>query len=150
MRFDETITTAAGIEPAWAAVAAVTALPKWTRSIDSVTPLDGAALQVGRRYRVKQPGFPPVVWRVSEVRDGESFTWEASSPGVRSLAYHRLGPEPDGTTRISIGVHQTGPLAGVLGLLTGRRTRRYLRMEAAGLAAAAETEARGRPDGIGR
>lgn len=117
--------------------------------MSSVIPLDGEALRVGRRYRIKQPGFPPAVWRVSDVREGESFTWESVAPGVRSLAYHRLSSEPDGTTRISIGVHQSGPLAGVLGLLTARRTRRYLRMEAAGLAAAAEAE-RDRPDGVGR
>jgi hypothetical protein len=108
-----------------------------------VRPLDGAALRTGNRYRIRQPGLPPIVWRVTEVRDGESFVWEAHSPGVHTVAYHRLAANPDGSTRITIGIEQSGPLAGLVGALTAKRTRRYLEMEAAGLKAASETAAAG-------
>ena len=138
MDYDRTTDATATLDRAWSALAAVTTLPQWTPSMSSVTPLDGEALREGHRFRIKQPGFPPVVWRVSEVRDGESFTWEAHSPGLHTVAYHRLSPNADGTTRITIGLHQTGALAGVMAAITGSRTRRYLDLEAAGLKAAAE------------
>ncbi|MFC0506733.1 SRPBCC family protein [Micromonospora costi] len=138
MDYGETITTTAGADRAWAALAAVTTYPRWTASMSSVQPLDGPALAVGNRFRIRQPGLPVTVWRVCEVRDGESYAWEARAPGVHTLAYHRLTPEADGATRITIGIRQTGPLAGLVALLIAARTRRYLRMEAAGLKAAAE------------
>lgn len=138
MEYAEATTTTASPDRAWQAVTAVTTWPQWTKSMTSVQPLDGSDLAVGHRYRVKQPGFPPVVWKVTELRDEQEFTWVADSPGVRSVAFHRLDPTTDGGTRISIGVRQTGPLAGLLRLLTAARTRQYLQLEAAGLKAASE------------
>jgi len=84
-----------------------------------------------------------MAWRVTEIRDGESFVWEARSPGVRTVGFHRLDANPGGGTRITIGVEHTGPLAGLVGALTGARTRRYLELEAAGLKAASEDVAAG-------
>jgi len=139
MDYDKATDTTATLDRAWTALAAVTTLPAWTPSMSTVTPLDGDTLGEGRRFRIKQPGFPPVVWRVSEVREGESFVWEAHSPGLHTVAYHRVSPNADGTTRITIGVQQTGVLAGLMAALTGSRTRRYLELEAAGLKAAAES-----------
>jgi hypothetical protein len=104
----------------------------------TVTALDGEALAEGRRFRIKQPGLPAVVWRVSEVHAGEEFVWEARSPGVHTVAYHRVLRNPDGTTQIAIGLRQTGVLSGLLRLLTEARTRRFLKLEAAGLKSAAE------------
>ncbi|SCG66446.1 Polyketide cyclase / dehydrase and lipid transport [Micromonospora halophytica] len=116
----------------------MTTWPLWTKSIEEVRPLDGRDLTLGHRFRIKQPGMPPLVWRVSAVRDGESFTWETRSPGVRTSGFHRLATNPDGTTQITIGVDQTGPLAGLLNVLMGGKTRRFLALEAAGLKAASE------------
>jgi hypothetical protein len=91
--------------------------------------------------------MPVLVWRVTEVRDGESFVWETRTPGVRTVGFHRLDADPDGGTRIIIGVDHAGPLAWLVGALSGRRTRRYLKLEAAGLKAASETVAAGGPVG---
>jgi uncharacterized membrane protein len=137
MNYDETITTAAPADRAWSALSDVVAYPKWTASMTSVEPLDEAALAVGRRFRIRQPGLPSVVWRVSEVTAGESFSWESSSPGVRTVGYHRLDGAGD-ATRISVGLRQTGPLAGLVRLFIAAKTRRYLALEVAGLKAAAE------------
>jgi hypothetical protein len=139
MDYTETIRTTADLDQAWSALSAVTTYPQWTSSMTAVTPLDGEQLERGRRYRIRQPGFPPVVWRVTDVVDGESFQWEADSPGVRTVAFHRLMPDASGGTTITIGIRQSGALAGLLGALTGARTRRYLGLEAAGLKAAAES-----------
>ncbi|MGK5740019.1 SRPBCC family protein [Micromonospora sp. URMC 103] len=138
MEYGETITTTAGVDRAWAALADVTTYPRWTASMSSVQPLDDPALAVGHRFRIRQPGLPPTVWRVCELHDGHSYAWEAHAPGVHTVGYHRVTAEADGTTRISIGIRQTGVLAGVVALLIGAKTRRYVRMEAAGLKAAAE------------
>ena len=89
------------------------------------------------------------MWRVTEIREGESFTWEVRSPGVHTVAHHRLSRNPDGTTEIELGLHQTGPLAGLVGLFTAAKTRRYLGLEAAGLKAAAEAVAAGAGTGAG-
>jgi hypothetical protein len=138
MRYEQTITAAATQARAWKALAAVTTWPRWTRSIQDVRPLDGGDLARGHRFRIRQPGMPTLVWRVSAVRAGESFTWETRSLGVHTSGYHRLATNPDGTTQITIGVDQTGPLAGLLNVLMGGKTRRFLALEAAGLKAASE------------
>jgi hypothetical protein len=143
MTYEQTAVAAATTAQAWTALIDVTDWPRWTASMNSVEPLDGAALRPGDRYKISQPRLPVMVWRVTEVRDGESFVWEARSPGVRTAGFHRLAANPDGTTRITIGVDHSGPLAWLVGALTGARTRRYLKLEAAGLKAASESVAHG-------
>lgn len=143
MRYEQTAAAAATTAQAWTAVIDVTDWPRWTASMNSVEPLDGARLRPGDRYKVSQPRLPVLVWRVTEVRDGESFVWESRSPGVRTVAFHRLEANADGTTQITIGLDQTGPLAWLVGLIAGARTRRYLKLESAGLKAASESVANG-------
>jgi len=134
-------TTTADLARTWDALTNVTTWPRWTKSMTSVDRLDEGALRVGSRARIKQPGMPPMTWEVDELRDHEVFTWTAASPGVRTTGVHRLSTNPDGTTEITLEVEQHGPLAGIVNLLTGSRTRRYLHLEAAGLKAAAESSA---------
>src|SRR5262245_3656432 len=126
MDYEETIDTRAETAQAWAALAAVTTYPRWTTSMTAVEPLDGPDLRAGNRFRIRQPGLPVVVWRVSQVADGASFTWEATSPGVHTVAYHRVAASPAGGTRITIGIRQRGLLAGLVAALTAAKTRRYL------------------------
>jgi hypothetical protein len=141
MNFEQSTSTSASTAKAWAALADVASFPKWTTSMTTVVPLDGADLRTGRRYRITQPAMPVLVWQVSEVHEGESFVWETRLPGVHTVGYHRVAPDARGGTRITIGIRQSGWFAGVAGLLTRRRTRRYLELEAAGLKAASESAA---------
>ncbi len=136
-----TTTTTADLARTWAVLTDVTTWPRWTRSMTSVERLDEGALRVGSRAKAKQPGMPPMTWHVDELRDNEVFTWSAKTPGVHTTGVHRLTANPDGTTEITLEIEQRGPLAGVVNLLTGARTRRYLGLEAAGLKAAAESTA---------
>jgi uncharacterized membrane protein len=138
MKLETTIDTSAGLGDTWAALVDVTQWPRWTKSITSVRRLDDGPLRVGSRARVKQPGMPWLVWEVTELRDREAFTWAARSPGVRTAGVHRLRANPDGSTRITLELDQTGPLAGLVGALMGARSRRFLGMEAAGLKAASQ------------
>jgi len=138
-----TVSVDAAADPAstWAVVTDVTSWPRWTASMTSVERLDDGPLRVGSRARVKQPGMSALVWEVTAVTEGAEFTWANTSPGVRTVARHRVTPTPSGATRITLELDQTGPLAGLVGLLTGRRTRRFLDQEAAGLKAASESHA---------
>jgi polyketide cyclase/dehydrase/lipid transport protein len=145
MHFSERVTTAATRHDAWSAVTAVTTWPQWTASMRDVRPLGPAGIAVGNRYQVTQPGLPRIVWEVTEVRDGESWVWASRSPGVRTVAYHRVAATPDGGTEIAIGIDHGGPLGWLVGVLTAAKTRRFLALEAAGLKAA--SEAAGRPAG---
>jgi uncharacterized membrane protein len=138
MTLETTVDTDADLADTWAVLSDVATWPRWTKSMTSVEPLDDGALRVGSRVRIKQPGMLTMVWRVSDLREHEAFSWEASSLGVRTVGHHWLQRNPDGTTRIRLAVEQHGALAGLVRALTAARTRRYIAMEAAGLKAASE------------
>lgn len=138
MEFTTSATATAPKDACWAVLTDVADWPNWTASITSVTPVDDADLAVGRRYRLEQPGMPALTWTVTTLDDGTAFDWEARSPGVHTVGWHRLTADGEGT-RIDVGVRQTGPLAWLVGLLTGGKTRRFIAMEAAGLKAAGES-----------
>ncbi len=139
MRYEHTLRTTADPARVWKAMSAVTTYPRWTASMTEVTGLDGEELTVGGRFRINQPGLPTAVWRVTDVRDGEAFVWENHSPGLHTVASHRISRDGDGNTRITLVLDQHGFLAGLIRLLTQRKTRRYLHLEANGLKAAAES-----------
>jgi uncharacterized protein YndB with AHSA1/START domain len=137
-RFEVTTTTTAPLPRVWAALVDVADWPRWMASYGSVRRLDEGPLRVGSRARVKQPWLAPAVWEVTDLTPERGFTWAASAAGVRTVGRHRLAPEPGGGTRIALDVTQTGPPARLLGLVLGPLIRRYVRMEADGLRAAAE------------
>src|SRR5665213_442288 len=61
---------------------------EWTTSITRITPLDGAGIEVGRHFEIKQPRLPSVVWEVTEIDNGVSWTWRARSLGNTTFASH--------------------------------------------------------------
>jgi uncharacterized membrane protein len=139
MKLTTSVTTPADLDSAWAAITDVTDWPHWTASISDVTLIDDGPLHLGSRARVKQPGMQTLTWAVTELADKSEFTWVTKSPGVRTDGRHKLGLTDDGShTRITLELEQTGPLAGLIRLLMGKRSERYLGLEAAGLKAAAE------------
>jgi uncharacterized membrane protein len=122
----------------WDVYAAVEGWPSWTESVDAVTALDGAELQVGRRYEIRQPRFPRLVWEVTSVDPGRGWEWRQRSPGGTTLAHHRIEPLGADRARVTQGVDQRGPVGVAVGVLTRGLTRRYLDMESKGLKAASE------------
>ena len=52
---------------------------------------------------------------------------------MTTVAEHKIKAQSDGTTVTEAILRQTGPLSGVVGVLFGERTRRYMDVEAAGL-----------------
>lgn len=107
--------------------------PEWTASVERVVALDGPSIEVGKRFEIKQPRMPKLVWEVTEVAPGSSWKWRQRSPGGTTIAYHEVAGGPDGTTLVRQGVDQRGPLGALVGLLMRRTTRRYLELEARGL-----------------
>ncbi|QUR66762.1 SRPBCC family protein [Mycobacterium spongiae] len=117
----------------WEVFTDVERWPEWTASVTRLVALDGAGIAVGRRFRIKQPKMPPLIWEVTDLVPEGSWTWAQRSPGGTTLAHHTLTPMADGRTLVRQELHQRGPVGAVIGRLMRRTTRRYLDMEAQGL-----------------
>jgi uncharacterized membrane protein len=116
--------------------------PDWTASVTSLVGLDGPALAVGRRFAIKQPGMSKLVWKVTELDPGTSWTWVQSSPGVRVTARHDVVAQPAGRTLVRQQLDQRGVLGGLVGRLMINKTKRFLDLEAQGLKARSEQASR--------
>jgi len=138
MNVQDAVTISAPVERVWDVYADVERWPEWTASVTSVELLDGAGLALGARARIKQPRFPRLVWTVSAIEPGRSWTWVTRSPGAVTTATHAVVAVDATTTRVEQTIDQAGPLGALVGRLTRRLTRRYLAMEEAGLQQRAE------------
>lgn len=112
--------------------------PEWTASVTSLVGLDGSSLAVGRRFAIKQPGMSKLVWQVTELAPGRSWTWVQRSPGVRVTARHDVIAQPGGRTLVRQQLDQRGALGALVGRLMAKKTKRFLRLEAQGLRARSE------------
>jgi uncharacterized protein YndB with AHSA1/START domain len=122
----------------WDVYADVERWPSWTASVTRLTALDGAAVEVGRRYRIEQPKMPKLVWVVTEVDPGRSWTWEQRSPGGVTVATHEVLAVDGGRTLVRQRLDQRGPVGALVGRLMKRLTVRYLELEGQGLKSASE------------
>jgi hypothetical protein len=164
MEFKTTIEVGVPAPVLWLAVADVEHWPEWTPTMNDITWLTGppastpgtpagtavprstAPLVVGGQARVRQPRLPELVWEVTDVRPGESFTWRTRSSGVTAIATHEIAVLTPERSELTLGLTQTGPMAGIAGFLTGRKSRYNLQQEAEGLKRYAEVRA-GQPGG---
>jgi uncharacterized membrane protein len=128
-----TVDINASAERVWGILSDVERWPEWTASMTRVELLDGHELAVGSRARIKQPGFPPLIWRVTQLQPGRSFSWIAKSAGMTTIGAHDLRQRDDAAVDVTVSIEQTGLFSRVVGLLFGGRTRRYLDIEANGL-----------------
>ncbi|MCK1796002.1 SRPBCC family protein [Streptomyces sp. XM4193] len=134
----EEIEIAAGRDRVWEVVADVTRWPSVLESVNEVRAHQEGPPGPGCVYTLRQPGLPRTRWTITEWLPGKSFTWESRGPGARSVASHRLTATEAGGTRLTLVLEQSGPLNAVLGPLIRSRAVRLVRLEAAGLKAAAE------------
>ncbi|MFE0464789.1 SRPBCC family protein [Kitasatospora sp. NPDC058965] len=134
----ERVEISAAPEAVWAVLADVQGWRRWTASIQLVRlRQQGRPFGPGSEAWVKQPRLPGALWRVTAYETGRGFTWESRSPGVRTVAEHRLRPLGTGT-ELTLELRQQGPLAPLVDRWLGGLTRRYVGMEAAGLKAYCE------------
>ena len=121
----------------WDVFSDVERWPEWTASVTGLRALDGTGLAVGKRFEIKQPRLPKLVWQVTELDEGRSWTWEQRSPGGRTIAVHEVRPDGD-RTRVTQRLEQRGPIGGLVARLMRGTTKRYLDLEAKGLKARSE------------
>ena len=136
---ERVVDVAAPPKRVWAAMADVERWPEWTASVTRVERLDRGPFGVGSRARVRQPGFPAAVWTVTVLEPGRAFAWRSAVPGLTSVGVHRVDPAGDRASRVTLAVTWSGPLAPVIRLLAGKRSRRYVELEAQGLKRRCET-----------
>jgi uncharacterized membrane protein len=118
--------------------------PEWTASVTSLIALDGPGLAVGKRFEIKQPRLPKLVWEVTEVDPGRSWTWRQHSIGGTAFASHEVISEGEDRTLVRQTIDQRGPIGVTVGALMRRTTRKYLELEGQGLKQASEARQRGR------
>ena len=135
MDTEVTFPVPAPAERVWAILSDVEHWPSWTASVTEVV-LDGP-LAVGAVANIRQPKLPRTAWTVTEVVPGRSFTWESKAPGSRAVGEHEISPTGDGSCEVRLRLAQRGPVGSVVGLLYRGLTKRYVQMEADGLAAEA-------------
>jgi uncharacterized membrane protein len=144
MEYERRFKVDAPADVVWRLMADVERWHTWTASIESIHIADpgdaegGEPLGSGGTAVVRQPGFPKAEWAVTEWRPGRSFTWESPAPGLRSVGVHSVEPDGSAASTVTLAISQTGLLGGPMAVLFGRRTRRYVDMEADGLKARAE------------
>ncbi len=143
MEFETTAEIDAPRQIIWSTWAEVAKWPEWTTTVTWAQRLDGSTWAPGTRARIKQPRLPALVWQITELTPGESFTWQTVSGGIRTVATHRLSPTAGGRVAVTLGIRQSGLLAPVSWLFSSGMTRRYLRAEAAGLRRHCEQAAAG-------
>lgn len=118
----------APVDVVWRLSTDVEAWPGIMPTVTSVERLEEGPLRLGARARIKQPGQRAAVWEVTRFDPGHEFAWESRRRGVTLTGVHRVVAEGDGC-RNALTITMTGPLAPLLGLLTGPLMRRVLRTE---------------------
>jgi len=122
----------------WEVFSDVQRWPEWTASVTSLVGKDGANLAVGKRFSIKQPGMSKLVWKVTEIDHGSSWTWVQRSPGVLVTARHWVTAQPGGRTHVRQQLEQRGVLGALVGRMMIKKTKRFLELEAQGLKARSE------------
>ncbi len=65
---------------------------EWTASVTSVRRLDKGPLRIGSRALIRQPRFPPAVWKVTALEPGHSFIWQSGMPLMWVYGEHSVEP----------------------------------------------------------
>ncbi len=138
MIVEDSIEIDAPAQLVWQVFSDVERSPEWTASVTKLVARDGTGLAVGKRFAIKQPGMSKLVWKVTEIEPGSSWTWVQRSPGVRVSARHWVIPQPGGRTLVRQQLDQGGVLGALVGRLMTAKTKRFLDQEARGLKARSE------------
>lgn len=135
MEFVQCVEVGAPAHVVWGVYADLTRWPEWTASIRSLAYVRGTGLAVGNRVRIEQPRLPAAVWEVTALDPGGSWTWVTRGPGVTTTGTHEVRALDDRRTEVVSRIIQAGPVGQLVGRLSAGLTRRYLALEAEGLAA---------------
>ena len=131
---------AAPPEHVWEVLTDVERWSEWTKTVTSVRRLDEGPLRSGSRATIRQPKIPETEYVVTDITPARSFTWVAKAPGVTTTARHDIEALPNGGSKVTLAVQQSGWLGSVMGRFYRGLTDRYLANEAAGLKTRCELE----------
>jgi uncharacterized protein YndB with AHSA1/START domain len=126
------ITIEAPPQRVWEVIADVEHWSEWTPSVTAIRKIDKGPLAVGSRLLIRQPKFPPAVWKMTEFEEGRSFTWKTTGLGVFVSARHSVEAIGNGS-RVTLALQFGGLLGGIMARLTRDLNKRYLQYEAFGL-----------------
>jgi hypothetical protein len=132
MDFELSVDIAAPPDVVWSVMSDAERWHEWTPSVRGIRMLDKGPLAIGSRALIRQPKFPPAVWKVTGLEPGRSFTWKTGAPGMWAYGRHSVAAIPGGS-RATLHLHYEGPLGRLLARMTRDITNRYLGYEAAGL-----------------
>ena len=136
-RFSTSIDVDAPAERVFSVMSDTDRWHEWTPTVTSIKRLDKGPFVVGSRAVIRQPKFPPALWKVTSIDLGQGFTWVSTAPGIRVIARHWV--EPVGArTRATLSLRFEGWLGPLFGRLTRSINNRYLALEAKGLKARSE------------
>ncbi len=135
--FSIDVDIAARPERVWEVMSDVEHWPEWTASVTSIKRLDKGPFTVGSRAIIRQPKFPPALWRVTAIEPNR-FTWKSGMPGMWVFARHSVKPTATGS-HVTLSLEYKGLFGSLLGKLTRGITERYLKLEAEGLKRRSET-----------
>jgi uncharacterized membrane protein len=132
MDYQITVDIKAPPETVWAVMSDAERWHEWTDSVRSIRLIDKGPLAVGTRAFVRQPRFPPAVWKVTDITPGKSFTWRTGAPGIWVYGRHSVDAIPGGS-RATLRLNYEGAIGNLMARLTRDIANRYLAYEAAGL-----------------
>lgn len=130
--FSRTIDIRATPDAVWRVMCDVERWPEWNPTIKRLRLLGDDSFGVGARAVIRQPRFPPALWKVTEVDEGRGFEWVSKAPGLQVVADHRIEATGPGS-RVTVSLRLNGAFGAVWGRLTGGVSDRYLQLEAEGL-----------------
>jgi len=133
MRVEVTEEIEATPEQVWAVLSDVPHWPDWTPTMTSVRRLDDGPFGVDSAAEIRQPKLPRNVWRVTRYEPGRRFEWATAGPGLVTRGDHLVEPLAGGRSRLTLVLESTGALSGLVWLLLGSLTRRYVSLEASSL-----------------
>jgi uncharacterized membrane protein len=131
--FEVSVDIAADAARVWEVLVDVETWPTWTPTMTSVSLVDRGPLAIGSSARIRQPRIGTMLWTVTELVEGRSFTWEAKRPGLRFVAGHLIEDAPPNGTTVTLSLHQGGPVGAALAPITGGFARQNVEVESQGL-----------------
>jgi uncharacterized membrane protein len=143
MDFDVTVGIEASPERIWGILMDVETWPSWTPSMSSVKRVEGGRLAVGSSARIRQPRLGSMLWKVTELTEGRSFSWEARRPGLLLVAGHTIESLESNGAKVRLSIHQGGAIGTLFAPLTAGFAKRNVEAEAQGLKKAAESPSPG-------
>ena len=135
MQVEVAVDIAATPQRVWEVIRDVEHWPEWTPSITSIQRLDRKAASLGpdTKARIRQPGLPTMVWKVTKFEPCRGFTWETRNWGAVTIGEHWITPSGRDSSRVELKVRIDGLLEPLFRPWLVRMTRKNMEMEAQGL-----------------